>query len=49
MLQAMSWWKGDVIHLEKRDTKIVIRNMTQKQLQPMHTKMAYGDGVSRKT
>ena len=48
-LKALSWWQGDIIHIDPQDDKLIIRNLTQKQLQPMHTIMHYGDAVSRKT
>jgi len=45
----MGWWQSDILHQEVKDGQLVIRNMTQRPLQPMHTKHQYGDAVSRKT
>jgi antitoxin component of MazEF toxin-antitoxin module len=48
-LDSMGWWQSDILHQEVKDGQLVIRNMTQRPLQPMHTKHQYGDAVSRKT
>lgn len=44
----MSWWQSDTLHLRSDDGKIVISNLTAKQVQPFHMKAQYGDGISRK-
>ena len=47
-LGAMSWWQGDVLRQEVRDGKLIIHNLTQKKLQPMHETAEYGDAISHK-
>jgi antitoxin component of MazEF toxin-antitoxin module len=48
LLNSMSWWQADMLHVEEQDGRIVIRNLTQKQIQPMHTRYEHGDAVSGK-
>ena len=49
MLNAMSWWQADTLHVENQDGKIVISNLTTKQVQPFHQKGEYGDAFRGKT
>jgi antitoxin component of MazEF toxin-antitoxin module len=48
-LTALSWWQADTLHVRAEGDTIVVRNLTQKQIQPMHAKAEYGDALSRKT
>jgi hypothetical protein len=48
MIDAMSWWQADILHVENKDGTIVIRNLTTKQVQPYREPTDHGDLVSRK-
>lgn len=48
MLDAMSWWQADILHVENSDGKIIIKNLTTKQVQPYHERTEHGDAISRK-
>ena len=48
LLDSLSWWQADTLDLERQDGRVIIRNLTQKQIQPMHAKTEYGDAISRK-
>jgi antitoxin component of MazEF toxin-antitoxin module len=47
-LDALSWWQADTLHVRVEGDTIVVRNLTQKQIQPLHARADHGDLVSRK-
>jgi hypothetical protein len=49
LLDSMSWWQADILHVEGNEGKIIISNLTTKQVQPFHMKNEYGDAFRGKT
>lgn len=44
----MSWWQGDELEQYVKDGELVVRNLKEHKIQPMHQRAEYGDAISRK-
>lgn len=47
-LRAAGWWQSDFVMQNVVDGKIVIENITQKKVRPIHTRADYGDNLNSK-
>lgn len=45
--RRLGWWQGDALTMEERDGQLIIENITQKGVRPIHTRSSYGDQQSR--
>jgi antitoxin component of MazEF toxin-antitoxin module len=43
-LAALGWWQSDNLTVERRDNELVLRNLTQRTVRPIHVRKEYGDG-----
>lgn len=47
-LRELGWWQADTIRYEVQDGRLIIENVTQKRVKPVHITREYGDEISGK-